>query len=89
MGTRLIPRLLARGWEVCAVVRPGSEGKIPAGCELVRADALCPDTYREHIAPGDIFVHLVGLRTRVRRKPLSSRRSITPLPRGRLRRRVR
>ncbi|MGH9627997.1 MAG: SDR family oxidoreductase [Bryobacteraceae bacterium] len=61
IGMRLIPRLVARGLEVCAVVRPGSEKKIPAGCRLVQGDALASNTYLEHIAPGDTFVHLVGV----------------------------
>ena len=40
LGSRLIPRLVARGHAVRALVRPGSEGKLPAGCEAVAGDAL-------------------------------------------------
>lgn len=61
MGTRLIPRLLARGLRVTAVARPGSEAKLPPGCRVVQADALSAASYEEHIRPGDTFVHLVGV----------------------------
>src|SRR6478752_4366229 len=35
IGRRLIPQLVTRGHLVRAVVRPGSEGKVPAGAEIV------------------------------------------------------
>ena len=40
MGQRLIPRLLERGHEVRALVRPGSEKKLPPGCTPVFGNAL-------------------------------------------------
>lgn len=61
LGSRLIPRLINRGWTVCAVVRPGSENKLPEGCAPVRGDALSAKTYRDAIQPGDTFVQLVGV----------------------------
>ena len=61
MGQRLIPRLLERGHKVRALVRPGSERKLPAGSEPVLGDALDPATYKANIAPVDTFVHLVGV----------------------------
>lgn len=61
MGRELIPRLLARGHRLKALVRPGSERKLPSGCEIVAGDALNAATYRENIAPADTFVHLVGV----------------------------
>ena len=61
MGQRLIPRLLQRGHEVRALVRHGSEKKLPAGCTPVLGDALDPATYKANIAPADTFVHLVGV----------------------------
>ena len=40
IGQRLIPRLLDRGHEVRALVRPGSERKLPEGCTAVIGNAL-------------------------------------------------
>jgi uncharacterized protein YbjT (DUF2867 family) len=60
MGQRLIPRLLARGHEVRALVRPGSEKKLPAGCTPIIGNALVGATYTGQISPADIFVQLVG-----------------------------
>jgi uncharacterized protein YbjT (DUF2867 family) len=61
MGRQLIPRLLQRGHEVRALVRPGSEGKLPLGCNSVIGDALIRETFAEKIAPADTFVQLVGV----------------------------
>ncbi len=61
MGQRLIPRLLARGHEIRALVRPGSEKKLPAGCIPIPGDALDGSSYASKIAPADTFVQLVGV----------------------------
>jgi len=61
MGQRLIPRLLARGHEVRALVRPGSEKKLPNGCTPIEGDALEGSTYADQISPADTFVQLVGV----------------------------
>jgi uncharacterized protein YbjT (DUF2867 family) len=61
MGQRLIPRLLERGHEVRALVRPGSEKKLPAGCTPVPGNALDGASYASKVAPSDTFVHLVGV----------------------------
>jgi uncharacterized protein YbjT (DUF2867 family) len=61
MGRQLIPRLLARGHQVRALVRPGSESKLPSGCTAVLGDALDKSSYLAQIAPADTFVHLVGV----------------------------
>ena len=42
LGRALIPAVLARGYRVRALVRRGSEGKLPAGVEPVAGDALDP-----------------------------------------------
>lgn len=44
-----------------ALVRPGSEARLPAGCEPVIGDALHGISYAPRIAPADTFVHLVGV----------------------------
>lgn len=60
IGRRLIPELLARGHAVRALVRPGSEGKLPPGCESVVGNALDGATFAHRVLPGDTFVQLVG-----------------------------
>ena len=61
MGLRLIPRLLERGHEVRALVRLGSEKKLPPGCVPVPGSALDGNSYVDKIAPADTFVQLVGV----------------------------
>jgi uncharacterized protein YbjT (DUF2867 family) len=61
MGQRLIPRLLQRGHEVRALVRPGSEEKLPDGCTAVIGNALDASSYAECVSPADTFVQLVGV----------------------------
>ena len=61
MGRRLIDELLARGHSVRALVRPGSEKKLPAGASAVVGDALDKSSYAAAVPPCDTFVHLVGV----------------------------
>ncbi len=61
MGHRLIARLLERGHEVRALVRRGSEKKLPAGCTPVYGNALDGTSYAGQISPADTFVQLVGV----------------------------
>ena len=61
MGSRLIPILAARGHEVMALVRPGSESKLPAGCRAVVGDALHGASYQQHVGGCDTFIQLVGV----------------------------
>ncbi len=60
MGRELIARLLALGHAVRALSRPGSEGKLPSGCEAVTGNALEP-SYASQVPPADTFVHLIGV----------------------------
>ncbi|MGH8092569.1 MAG: SDR family oxidoreductase [Chthoniobacterales bacterium] len=60
IGSRLIPALQARGHEVRALVRPGSQKKLPSGVPTVVGDPLRMDSYTNEIAPADTFVHLIG-----------------------------
>jgi uncharacterized protein YbjT (DUF2867 family) len=60
LGQRLIPALLARGHTVRALVRQGSERRLPAGCEAVPGNALDAATFASRVAPADTLVHLVG-----------------------------
>ncbi len=61
MGSRLIPLLVERGHEIKALVRPGSEKKLPAGTTPVLADPLRMDSYTEQVGDSDTFVHLIGV----------------------------
>jgi len=61
MGQRLIPRLLERGHQVRALVRAGSEKKLPAGCVPVLGNALDEKSYAGQVVPADTFVQLVGV----------------------------
>ena len=61
IGRHLIPELLARGHTVRALVRPGSEGRLPDGAIAVRGNALDRTTFEGRIAPSDTFIQLVGV----------------------------
>jgi uncharacterized protein YbjT (DUF2867 family) len=61
IGSRLIPELLRRGHAVRALVRNGSDAKLPAGATIVRGNALDLGTFADQVAPSDTFVQLVGV----------------------------
>ena len=61
IGQRLIARLLDRGHQVRALVRSGSEKKLPAGCTPVFGNALNGASYVSEVAPATTFVQLVGV----------------------------
>jgi uncharacterized protein YbjT (DUF2867 family) len=61
IGRPLIEQLVARGHNVRALVRAGSEPKLPQGCESVVANALDASSYLNRITPCDTFVQLVGV----------------------------
>jgi nucleoside-diphosphate-sugar epimerase len=61
LGTPLIRALVDRGHNVRALVRPGSEKKLPAGVTAVSGNALDASSYAARIAPSDTFVQLVGV----------------------------
>jgi uncharacterized protein YbjT (DUF2867 family) len=61
VGRPLISQLLQRGHEVRALVRPGSEKKLPQGCQPILGDALDGNSYASKINPSETFVQLVGV----------------------------
>lgn len=61
IGGALIPELQARGHFVRALVRPGSEGKLPPSCEAVFGNALDASSFARKVVPADTLVHLVGV----------------------------
>ena len=60
VGRPLIDGLLARGYAVHALVRPGSEAKLPSGATPVLGEALDESTFAFAIPPSATLVHLVG-----------------------------
>jgi uncharacterized protein YbjT (DUF2867 family) len=61
VGRPLIDLLLERGHEVRALVRPGSEKRLPTGCQPIFGNALDGNSYAGQIKPADIFIQLVGV----------------------------
>ena len=61
IGRRLIPLLIERGHAVKAVVRAGSESKLPDNVSVVTADPLKENSYTEAIRDCDTFIHLIGV----------------------------
>ena len=61
IGRRLIPVLQRQGCTVRALVRAGSERKLPPGCEVVVGNPLDRSTFEDAIEPDSAFVQLVGV----------------------------
>jgi len=61
MGTRLIKALQDREYVIRALVRKGSENKLPQGCEMITGNALDASSYQNKIEPSSTFVHLIGV----------------------------
>jgi uncharacterized protein YbjT (DUF2867 family) len=61
IGRRLIPLLIQGGHAVKAVVRAGSENKLPANVTIVVADPLQEGSYTAAIRGCDTFIHLIGV----------------------------
>ena len=60
LGRALIDALGERGHATIALVRRGSEAKLPRGTATVIGDALDASTFASAIPPGATLVHLVG-----------------------------
>ena len=60
LGRALIEALLDRGHQVHALVRPGSERKLPPEAVAIAGDALDASTFAAAIPDRAIVVHLVG-----------------------------
>ena len=61
IGRRLIPVLRRQGCMVTALVRAGSEGKLPPGCQVVVGNPLDRTSFEGAIEPYSTFVQLVGV----------------------------
>lgn len=60
LGRPLIAALIGRGIDVHALVRPGSEQRLPAGARAVAGNALDAATFQHLVPSGATIVHLVG-----------------------------
>jgi len=60
MGRRLIPALIARGHAVTALVRRGSESRVPSDARVTTGNVLQRDTFVDAIPRDAVVVHLVG-----------------------------
>src|SRR6188474_37419 len=62
IGSRLIKKLLEEGgYRIHALVRRGSENKLPEGCNIIYGNALDAGSYKYGIPNGSVFIHLVGV----------------------------
>src|ERR1043166_10019887 len=61
MGRRLARLLLDKGYAVRALVRKGSEDKIPAGAEIFLGNVLDASTYSAAFEGISMVIHLVGV----------------------------
>ncbi len=61
IGRNMIMELVRRGYAIKALVRHGSEHKLPHGCNAVQGDALDKNSFAAQISPTETFVQLVGV----------------------------
>jgi uncharacterized protein YbjT (DUF2867 family) len=61
LGRPLVGELLSRGHTVRALVREGSQNKLPSGATPVVGNTLEPSSYADQVSPSDTFVQLVGV----------------------------
>jgi len=61
LGRQMISSLLQRGHRVKALVREGSQQRLPPGAEAVIGDSLSAASIAPHVAPAHTFVQLVGV----------------------------
>ena len=61
IGSRLIPLLAQRGHTIRALVRQGSETRLPSGCEVVFGNALEQHSFEKLVQPAHTFIQLVGV----------------------------
>lgn len=64
VGSQIVQDLLGAGHEVSALVREGSESKLPAESEqieIVRGDALEPESFSDALAGCKAVIHLIAI----------------------------
>lgn len=61
MGSRLIKMLLEKEYKVKALVRNGSQNKLPKGCDYVLANAFDAQSFSKEIPIDSTFIQLLGV----------------------------
>lgn len=61
IGSRLMNSLNKVEFRIIALVRPGSEHKVPSGVELIIADVFKPEEWIAKVPLDSIFIHLLGV----------------------------
>ncbi len=61
IGRRLTKKLLEQGHSVTALVREGSETKVPAGAKIITADPFKAASFQTLIPEEAVFVQLLGV----------------------------
>ena len=61
IGKRLIKQLVAKGYDVTALVRKGSEHKLPPGVRAIIGDPFNAATFQNWIPKGATFIQLLGV----------------------------
>jgi len=61
IGRPLVAELVRRGHSVAALVRAGSEPRLPVGATPVPGDAVEAESFAGRVAPAKTFVQLVGV----------------------------
>jgi len=61
MGSRLIPMLISDHHQVKALIRKGSEYKLPSGAEPIVADPFNAGSFAAFIPANSIFIQLLGI----------------------------
>lgn len=61
IGSRAIPELIKNGYELNALIRKGSEDKLPGNCNIITGNALDNITYEKSVFGCDTFIHLIGV----------------------------
>ena len=60
LGCALTAALIERGYDVCALVRPGTAGRVVRGAHVSELNVLSEDELFHSLRPGSTLVHLVG-----------------------------
>jgi len=61
IGSRVIPELIKKGYEVNALVRNKSKNSLPDQCKIIFGNALDKTTYEKNVIGCDTFIHLIGV----------------------------
>jgi uncharacterized protein YbjT (DUF2867 family) len=61
VGKSLIPILINNGFQIKALVRPGSENKLTDNVEIITGNALEEKSFINKIKPAETFIQLVGI----------------------------